>query len=566
MTSIDTAQETQKEPAELLGGIPRRVVIVDDERPVLMALERAFFDAGTKEVMCFEDGASAARIIASGAAVDAFILDWRLPDFGGLALLNRIRAQVAFDRTPVLVLSGFLDKRDFRLAAEFPLLALVEKPSHANYVFKKLGELFRERDFFDKEAENLAVEIQALVPRANFIDDRWERLRSRLRDAPRPAPVYFTAIRLLQRRQMDKMADILLQDLISLDPDCAVALIELGRKKIALGDMESAGTLLQRAALLAPRNLERLCLLGDVQIRMMRGPDAKKTFTEASSVDPKDERVVTGLQIATNMERHMREVDPSKLGGSLVALLNGIGVLMVRQGRMDEGVHHYQSALRFADNDSDWVRLGYNLGLAYMRWQKPLDASIWFKKAWERSKGTFLKAQKMFEEAMSEVRRLGIPIAVRTDPGSEGEYIQLPEIPINPGAQTGSKDGAQESGDGSGGRDSGNRQGAGGAGGRSLPPPEFPADLLAWDKIRKTLRTVRIPEPELFVEAGINDFRADHVAFGGLVGEKRVCILIPKSVVPDQVALMDEFEAREAGVKALRRTRKAWALMWPVGS
>ncbi len=565
MNSTDTIKDALKEPAELLGGIPRRVVIVDDERPVLMALERAFFDVGTKEVMSFEDGASAARIIASGAAVDAFILDWRLPDFGGLALLNRIRAQVAYDRTPVLVLSGFLDKRDFRLAAEFPLLALVEKPSHANYVFKKLGELFRERDYFDKEAVSLAAEIQALVPRANFIDDRWENLRSRLRDAPRPAPVYFTAIRLLQRRQMDKMADILLQDLINLDPDCAVALIELGRKKIALGDLDSAGTLLQRAALLAPRNLERLCLLGDVQIRMMRGPEAKKTFTEASAIDPKDERVVTGLEVATNMERHMREVDPAHLGGSLVALLNGIGVIMVRQGRMEEGVHHYRSALRFADQDSDWVRLGYNLGLAYMRWQKPLDASIWFKRAWERSKGTFLKAQKMFEEAMSEVRRLGIPVAVRTDPGNEGEYIQLPDVPINPRGQAGSK-GSDDSPGTTGGKDAASGKGPDSPGGRSLPPPEFPADLLAWDKIRKTLRTVRIPEPELFIEAGINDFRADHVAYGGLVGDKRVCILIPRSVVPDQVTQMDEFEAREAGVKALRRTRKAWALMWPVGS
>jgi|GEM_PF-1114838 len=565
MSSSEAAKDAQKEPAELLGGIPRRIVIVDDERPVLMALERAFFDVGTKEVMCFEDGGSAARVIASGAAVDAFILDWRLPDFGGLALLNRVRAQVAYDRTPVLVLSGFLDKRDFRMAAEFPLLALVEKPSHANYVFKKLGELFRERDYFDKEAMTLAAEIQALVPRANFIDERWENLRSRLRDAPRPAPVYFTAIRLLQRRQMDKMADILLQDLINLDPDCAVALIELGRKKIAVGDLDSAGTLLQRAALLAPRNLERLCLLGDVQIRMMRGPDAKKTFTEANAIDPKDERVVTGLEVATNMERHMREVDPSHLGGSLVALLNGIGVIMVRQGRMEEGVHHYRSALRFADQDSDWVRLGFNLGLAYMRWQKPLDASIWFKRAWERSKGTFLKAQKMFEEAMSEVRRLGIPVAVRTDPGNEGEYVQLPDVPINPGGQAGKKD-SGGSMDDTGGQDATSRHGSESQGGRSLPPPEFPADLLAWDKIRKTLRTVRIPEPELFVEAGLQDFRTDHVAYGGLVGDKRVCILIPKSVIPDQVIQMDEFEAREAGVKALRRTRKAWALMWPVGS
>jgi len=39
---------TSKDLGELLGAIPRRVVIVDDEKVVLRALERAFFDAGVK--------------------------------------------------------------------------------------------------------------------------------------------------------------------------------------------------------------------------------------------------------------------------------------------------------------------------------------------------------------------------------------------------------------------------------------------------------------------------------------------------------------------------------------
>ena len=59
--------ETSKDLGELLGAIPRRVVIVDDEKVVLRALERAFFDAGVKEVMTFEDGKdSRAGLICRG--------------------------------------------------------------------------------------------------------------------------------------------------------------------------------------------------------------------------------------------------------------------------------------------------------------------------------------------------------------------------------------------------------------------------------------------------------------------------------------------------------------------
>jgi len=78
------------------------------------------------------------------------------------------------------------------------------------------------------------------------------------------------------------------------------------------------------------------------------------------------------------------------------------------------------------------------------------------------------------------------------------------------------------------------------------------------------LRTVQIPDPGLFAKAGASAFMTDHQAYGGLIGELSVCILIPKSVTASQVSLMDESEARAAGVKALRRIRKVWALMWPV--
>ena len=547
-----------RDPIDLLGWQPRRIVIVDDEKAVLLALERAFLDAGVKDVMTFEDGTSAARIIASGAAVDAFVVDWRLPDIGGIALINRIRAQVAFDRTPVLVLSGFLDKRDFRLAAEFPLLALVEKPSHANFVFKKLGELFRERDFFDAESQTIASEIQSLVPRANFIDKGWEALRSKLRQAPRPAPVYFIAMRLLRARGMENMAEILLQDLLNLDPDCAPALIEMGRKKIAVGNLPAAIKLLQRAEALAPRNLDRLCLLGDAQIRSLRSSEARETFTEATTIDAKDDRVISGLQIATNMERHLGVLDASKMQGSLASMLNAIGVVMVREGKIEDGVHHYQSAIRYAENDVDWIKLGFNLGLAYMRWHKPLDASVWFKRAWDRSKGSFFKAKRHFDQALVEVHRLGL------------KFEAHPELRLGFDKMV-SEDGALDWTDGdkvnlakSSESVVKNEPVLEGEGDRRLPPPEFPPDLYAWEKIRKVLRTVQIPDPGLFAKAGALAFTVDHQAYGGLIGELSVCILIPKSVAASQVSYMDESEARAAGVKALRRIRKIWALMWPV--
>lgn len=557
-------QERETEPAKLLGVIPQRVVIVDDEKAVRMAMERAFLDIGVKDVQVFESGESAGRFIASGAVVDCFVLDWRLPDLGGLALLNRIQSIGIYERSPVLILSGFLDKQDFRLVAEFPLLALVEKPSHANFVFKRLGELFRERDYFDQQSAAIASEIAALQPRENFIDDRWEKLRTRLREAPRPAPVYFAAIKWLKKRFLESMAEILFQDLLLVDPDCSPALIELGRRRIAVGDYAGAKKYLKRAVEVTPRNLERLCLLGDVQLHMQEPASARESFSAAVAIDPQDQRALSGLELAENMETHLAKVDPGKLAGTLASLLNSIGVLMVHEGKIAEGVGHYKSALRYATKDNDWVKLGFNLGLAYLRWDKLADASIWFRKAWEKSRGRFQKAQDYLNQTLVEVRRLGLKPEFEHDSlledslaSANAEFLRNPigdfeksglELDL-----TSERINSVASGDLK-------KQDADG----KLPHNEFPADLYAWDKIRKLLRTVRIADAKWFKEANVGFLSQKMRAYGGLVGDRLVCVLLPKTIDVGIVPAMEEAEARAAGIVVLRCTRKSWAVMWPV--
>lgn len=553
-----TGSSPELDPLKLLGSLPQRVVIVDDEKAVRLAMERAFLDVGVKDVQVFDNGESAARFIASGTPVDCFVLDWRLPDISGLALLNRIRSFETYDRTPVLVLSGFLDKRDFRLVAEFPLLCLVEKPSHANFVFKRLGELFRERDFFDQQAKEIAAAISALEPRANFIDKSWENLRTRLREAPRPAPAYFVAIKWLRHRSLESMAEILFQDLLLVDPDCAPALIELGRRRIASGDYTGASKYLMRAVAITPRNLERLCLLGDVQLQLRESQSAQQTYSAALTVDPQDERARSGLELAENMEKHLAKVDPARLAGTLASLLNSIGVVMVREGKMADGVGHYRSALRFVATDGDWTKLGFNLGLAYMRWQKPADAAVWFKRAWERSRGGFAKAREYLNLVMIDVRRGNLqPEFDHGEDRIAQETIQSLSVTAEmPSGSDKNSDGDARafavdmaSGKGSSGH---------------WPHSEFPADLYAWDKIRKVLRTVRIPDAKWFREADIAFLQDKMAAYGGLIGDRTVCVLIPKSIEVNLVPDMEEAEARAAGIVALRRTQKVWAVMWPV--
>jgi two-component system response regulator MprA len=79
-----------------------RVLVVDDERPVRDALERALRLEGY-DVELAADGAEALTQLAL-ASPDAIVLDVLMPDVDGLEVCRRLRS--AGDRTPILLLTA----------------------------------------------------------------------------------------------------------------------------------------------------------------------------------------------------------------------------------------------------------------------------------------------------------------------------------------------------------------------------------------------------------------------------------------------------------------------------
>ncbi len=79
-----------------------RVLVVDDERPVREALERAL-KLESYEVVLAKDGMDALKAFAD-APTDAIVLDILMPRVDGLEVCRRIRA--AGDSTPILLLTA----------------------------------------------------------------------------------------------------------------------------------------------------------------------------------------------------------------------------------------------------------------------------------------------------------------------------------------------------------------------------------------------------------------------------------------------------------------------------
>jgi DNA-binding response OmpR family regulator len=86
-----------------------KVLLVDDEKSILMMLEVNFRAAGF-DVVTATSGAGALEI-AVAARPDAVVLDLGLPDLDGWEVVKRLRELDGVASTPVVVLSG-TDRND----------------------------------------------------------------------------------------------------------------------------------------------------------------------------------------------------------------------------------------------------------------------------------------------------------------------------------------------------------------------------------------------------------------------------------------------------------------------
>jgi DNA-binding NtrC family response regulator len=105
---------------------PLRVLVVDDELLIRWAIAETLGAAG-HTVIEAADGAAALRALSGdGHAVDAVVLDYRLPDSNDLSLLTRIRS-LAPGR-PVIMMSAYGTPDVVKGARDLGVYDVLSKP------------------------------------------------------------------------------------------------------------------------------------------------------------------------------------------------------------------------------------------------------------------------------------------------------------------------------------------------------------------------------------------------------------------------------------------------------
>lgn len=100
---------------EINMNIPKKILIIEDEKTLARALELTLTHAGFEAVLAF-NGEDGIKLIQNGS-YDLILLDLIMPKMDGFTVLTVLKAKKI--TTPVLVLTNLSQQNDIKHAAKF---------------------------------------------------------------------------------------------------------------------------------------------------------------------------------------------------------------------------------------------------------------------------------------------------------------------------------------------------------------------------------------------------------------------------------------------------------------
>lgn len=352
-------------------------LIAEDDDMIRSFIDQSLRELGYMHISKASNGEQAWEL-ATKRKYDIIISDWKMPKVHGLAFLNRLRRSKQYSNVPVLIVSGFLNRKDFTLLEEFALTEKLEKPFAVESFHQAVRNL--EKEFF--WLQSAKTELNKIIE--NPIEDQKHyilRLLELVQGAPNPIPFFLLGARILTSRGDFSGAESIMRFAIKHSPNSTMAMFELAKILLKLNRNHEAFDLLLRAQEQSPDNLDRVCMLGHMHLNQLEPEEAKVRFSKALKIDPEDKLAKHGMTIAQNVDSFLTQNPYERLGQSFSTLLNTIGISLVRQGRIDEGIEHYKSAMAYVDDKNVKAKLSFNAALGNLRKKDFKMAKAWLDAA-----------------------------------------------------------------------------------------------------------------------------------------------------------------------------------------
>lgn len=380
---------TVKDNAKL---IPNKVIVIDSDPASAANTEQLLLSAGVLHVEVFSQSDKGLIAIRSGE-FDAAVLDWNLKgSVPCIAVLNRIRRtheQVYF---PMIVTTGIVKRDELRMIQDFQCIRILEKPLRQQAATEGLRTTVSEQRWYVSNEKRIA-EAFALVP--GDPKAALSTISRIIQNSPNPAPLAIIAGRHLANMKFYLQAQSIYDDILRRDPKHLQALNAKARLMAKMGRKKEALAVLMRAQELSPKSIDRLGLMGDLEISLRHPQAAIEHFQSALGLDSKDLKSKVGLKVAQNYS----VVVDLQAGGtrdepSVAKLINNLGVQLSHRGEFEKALKYYLISFAFMANDDLQSKVSFNLGLGFKKWGKPSQAKYWLMRAVSLAGGTYIKAER----------------------------------------------------------------------------------------------------------------------------------------------------------------------------
>ena len=139
--SGDAAERNEELDSDLPRGDGQRVLIVDDEEPLVQLATRTLVDLGYAPIGFTSSAAALEAFRADPERFDALITDERMPEMSGSALIREVRTKRS--SMPVVLMSGYLGSSDAETALAIEADEVLQKPLSARDLATSLAKVLR---------------------------------------------------------------------------------------------------------------------------------------------------------------------------------------------------------------------------------------------------------------------------------------------------------------------------------------------------------------------------------------------------------------------------------------
>lgn len=140
--------KTHDEPGVVSVAAPTvttRTILLTEDDPLMARLTVHRLEREGYEVVHFDDGAEALEAVTE-VRPDLLVLDINMPGLDGMSLLERLRADPAFENTPILMLTARTREADIVRAFRKGASDYLTKPFSAAELVARVGNLFNRRE------------------------------------------------------------------------------------------------------------------------------------------------------------------------------------------------------------------------------------------------------------------------------------------------------------------------------------------------------------------------------------------------------------------------------------